>query len=157
MNLEIGCEPLSALLDDGLAELVRKHWEEVGVYKDEMPLEVDWGQYRRLEDQGTLKIFAARLNDELIGYNSFIVTHHLHYRSTLHALGDAIYVLPEKRRSGAGPLMIEFAEKQFARMASPGKCRIVYHDKAFLDYLGPLLKKRGYQHVENIYNIMVGA
>lgn len=148
-------ELLSGLLDDGLADLVRQHWEEVGVHKDKMPLACDWDRYQQVEDAGFLKILAARRGDELIGYNSFMVMPHLHYMTTLTALGDAIFVPVHLRRTGVGVELIDLAETGLAEMGKGGWVRIVYHDKAHLEYLGPVLRKRGYGLIESIFDKMV--
>lgn len=150
-------EPLSGLLDDGLATLVRQHWEEVGVHKDKMPLDCDWERYQALEDGKILKILAARRDDVLVGYNSFMVLPHLHYATTVHALGDAIFVPRALRHTGIGVELIDRAERDLTAQHAPGWVRIVYHDKAHLEYLGPVLRKRGYGHIEAIYDKMVRA
>ena len=158
MTLDLAWEPLAAMLDDGLADLVRAHWDEVGVFKEQMPLDVDWDGYRRQEMLGNLRLLGARIDEKLIGYNSFFVLPgHLHYKSTPHAMGDAIYVKPENRKSGAGPLMIIEAEAAIAKLYAPRFVRFVYHDKAFLDYLKPILEKMGYEHQENNFSKMVRA
>lgn len=151
-------EPLAGLLDDGLAHLVALHHAEVGVHKEEMPLDCDWEQYHDLDQKGILRTLSARLKGKLIGYNSFMTLKgHIHYRRTFHALGDAIFVHKDQRSTGAGPLMIDRAERDLAALAAPGYCRIIYHDKAFLEFLGPLLKKRGYTRQEDIWDKMVKA
>ncbi|HEX9472508.1 MAG TPA: GNAT family N-acetyltransferase [Bradyrhizobium sp.] len=158
MSLSIAWEPLAGLLDDGLADLVRAHWEEVGVHKDKMPLDVNWKKYQDQEDARVLRILAARLDDKLIGYSSFIVVGgHLHYWSTPHAHGDAIYVDKALRHTGAGIALIDRAETDLKAEFAPGYVRILYHDKAFLEFLGPVLRKRGYTHQENIWDKMAGG
>lgn len=154
---ELTWEPLSVLLDDGLEALVREHWEEVGVHKDKMPLACDWERYQEVEDKGILQILAARREGILTGYNSFCVLPHLHYRTTITALNDAIFVPRRHRISGVGVRLVERAEIDLATRYSPGWVRIVYHDKANLEYLRPLMERRGYGHVESIYDKMVRA
>lgn len=153
----IAWEPLASLLDDGMADLVREHWEEVGVHKDEMPLAVDWDKYQRLEDEGMLRVLGARRGKRLVGYNSFMVMPHIHYSGTMHALGDAIFVTTPARRSGVGVRLIQVAERLLAEIARPGYVRIVYHDKAHLELLGPTLRKLGYGAIETVYDKVVRA
>lgn len=156
-TLALEWEPLAVLLDDGLEGLVRAHHAEVGVYKDEMPLDCNWEAYQGSENSGMLRILAARLGGKLIGYNSFMVLRHMHYWSTWHALGDAIFVDRDHRKTGAGIQLIDRAERDLAKEVAPNKIRFIYHDKAFLDYLRPILTKRGYTHQENILDKMVSA
>ena len=151
-------EPLSILRDDGLAELVREHHAEVGVYKDKMPLDVDWAGYHEDEVAGTLRILGARIDGALIGYSSFYVLKaHRHYRSTVHAMGDAIFVRATHRRSGIGIELIDKAELDITQEFRGRWVRFWYHDKAFLERIGPVLKKRGYAHNENCWDKMARA
>ena len=150
-------EPLSILLDDGLAELVRQHWEEVGVHKDEMPLACNWDRYQNLEDQDILKILAVRADGDFIGYNSFLYLPNLHYDTTDFANGDAIYVLRARRSSGAGLALIDRAERHIAELANGRWCRIIYHDRHGVELLGPVLRRRGYVATDTVYSKMVRA
>lgn len=156
-SITLRWELLNSLRDDGLDDLVREHWREVGVHKREVPLVCDWDRYQALEDSGVLKILAARKGDALIGYNSFLVMPGLHYATTIHAHGDAIFVTKRYRKTGAGVFLIDRAETALADMARPGYVRIIYHDKAHLEYLGPVLRKRGYGAIETIYDKIVKA
>jgi len=142
-------------MDDGLPDLVERHWQEVGVYRDLMPLSVDWDQYLALADKGILRVVGARLRGDLIGYASYMVMPHIHYSATMHIMGDGIFVTKDHRASGAGVSMIDKAERDIPAEFAGRWVRIWYHDKAFLEYLGPVLKKRGYSHVENCWDKMV--
>ena len=146
-------EPLSILLDNGLAELVTQHWEEVGVHKDEMPLDVDWDGYFEDEEADKLRLLGGRIDGVLVGYHSlFIVKSHRHYKSTPHAMSDAIYVLPEHRKSGLGIELIDKAERDILGEFAPRYVRIWYHDKAGLRLLGPVLKRRKYGLIEECWD-----
>ena len=151
-------EPLAALLDDGLAELVRLHWEEVGVHKDEMPLDPDREGYQEDETAGKLRLLGGRIDGVLAGYHSlYVLKGHRHYRSTPQALSDAIYVLRDRRRSGLGLHLIDKAEQDIQAEFAPKWVRIWYHDKAGLRLLGPVLHKRGYGMIEEAWDKMVRA
>lgn len=157
-EIALGWESVGALLDDGLEDLVREHWKLVGEYKAQMPLAVDWDGYRRDEAAGRIRILSARLRDRLIGYNSFIVIPgHLHYRTTVHALGDAIFVTKKMWHTGAGAALVDRAETDLAEMFRGHNVRIRYHDKYDLRFLEKMLKKRGYRHSELILDKMVRA
>lgn len=151
-------EPLTTLLDDGLVELVRRHHEEVGVHKDEMPLDCDWEGYQRDEDEGKLRLLGGRIAGKLVGYHSlFVLKGHRHYNSTPHAMSDAIYVLREHRKSGLGIELIDKAERDIVAEFAPRWVRFWYHDKAGLRLLGPVLQKRGYGLIEECWDKIVRA
>jgi GNAT superfamily N-acetyltransferase len=150
-------EPLSSLLDDGLAAMVERHWHEVGVYKDKMPLSVDWERYYDIEAKGILKVLAARDGEELVGYASYMIMPHLHYSQTVHALNDAIFVYPERR--GLGVKMIRAAEKLLAALYPAQWVRIIYHIKTGVEaergtFL-PVFERMGYTAFETCADKMV--
>ena len=159
--LSFDWEPVSVLLDEGLAAIVEAHWREVGVHKDEVPLDVDWAGYQLDEDLGLLKLLAARRSDKLIGYASYYVRPHRHYKSTLHAGNDAIFVLPEER--GAGIALIRAAETMLAQLAWPTYpyIRILYHAKMALEAdrgtYAKVFERLGYSAFETTHDKVVKA
>lgn len=152
-------EPLDALLDDGLADIVARHWAEVGMHKEDVPLAVDWERYYRLEADGILKLMAARQDDRLVGYASFLVMPHMHYSTTLHAMNDAIYVDPDVR--GVGIKLIRAAEKALAELARPKPVRILYHAKLHVEKergtLARVFEALGYKAFETSHDKVVRA
>src|SRR6266851_6357508 len=152
--LTLEWEPLSGLLDDGLEALVAEHHAEVGVHKDTMPLAVDYDRYQLLEDQDILHCLAARRGETLIGYNIFLVLPHIRYARTLTASCEAIFVTQRHRKGGAGIRLIDTAEADLKLWAKPDYCRIVYHDRAGVELLGPVLKRRGYALRDLVYDKM---
>ena len=157
----IAFEPLSNLLADGLEEMLYDHWQEVGIDHDAVPLAPDWDHYRELEKQGILRIVTMREFDELIGYNFFFVNRHLHYRHTLHAVNDVIWLKPEKRKGLAGVRLLKDSEKM---LRATGVVKIIYHIKPHVllgvrqtGTVGNLLLHLGYRHAEECYSKILGA
>lgn len=130
-------EPLGRLLDSGIEELVRQEWQEVAVERDKMPLDLDWDQYQDLENCGLFRCCGAWRGKKLVGFNSFVTLKgHAHYRSTPHAMNDAIYVQPEER-GATGLRLILWCEKALVTMLLPQPVRIVYQVKAGLALWAP--------------------
>lgn len=134
--------------------LVREHWEEVSLDQGKIPLAPDYDGFQRMEDQGLLRTMAARRDGLLVGYNAFMVMPHLHYRHTLHALNDAIFVHPDERGSAGVRLILESERALF----EIGVVKIFYHAKLHVAVgarrsgtVGDILERLGYRHVENIY------
>lgn len=155
-----GWEPLACLLDDGLAECVERHWREVGVHMDDVPLACDWDKYEDLERKGILRVIAARRGSELVGYASFMVMPHLHYSTTLHAMNDAIWVQPERRGIGIG--LIKAAERALREVAKErgyDRVRVLYRAKLHVEAergtLGPVFERLGYRAFETEYDKIV--
>lgn len=128
-NLEIAWEPLDILLDEGIEDLVRREWEEVAVDRERMPLVLDWDEYRKLEELKLFRCMGCRRDGELIGFNSFVLMPgHLHYKTTPHAMNDAIYVAPTERGITGIRLILE-AERQIQALFAPKAVRVLYYSK----------------------------
>lgn len=151
-NYSFEWEPLAAALDSGLDDLVALHWAEVGRHRDKMPRYCNYDEYQRLEDAGLLRLLICRRRDKIIGYNSLIVTPHLHYWTTRHVNCDAIYVLPRYRRTRAGFALITAAEQV---LTTTEWTRFIYHDRSGIELLGPVLRRLGYELADLTYDKMV--
>lgn len=78
-----------------------KHWQEIAHYKDIL-LDPDFDMYLKMEDAGVLRVFTARDdNNVLSGYAVFFIKHNIHYKQSLQAVQDIIFIDPEKRGVGA--------------------------------------------------------
>ena len=96
-------EPMSRLLDEpNVGDLLHGHWEEVGVHKDQMPLDPDFERYVELNEAGLYRVWTARDGDMLAGYIGWFVQPHLHHRRTLTAVQDLYLLSPSHRRGLAG-------------------------------------------------------
>lgn len=137
-------ERVSDLWDEA-QPLLERHWEEIAHYKD-IPLEPMKEAYRRLDDAGVSFLLTARLSGELVGYYLSAIVPNLHY-GFLQAIQDVLFVLPEHRKSRIGVGLIRVGEK---RLHEAGARLIVHHVKVLHDF-GPLLKRLGYEHTEDIY------
>ena len=126
--LDIEWDKLKFLLRDGLDDLARAHWREVGVHQDEIPYAPDYEKFQELEDAGMFRILSVRKDDLLIGYSGFMIQPHLHYKTKLHALNDVIYV-DKAERGYPGIRLILEAENKLIAM---GIRRILYHSKTDL-------------------------
>lgn len=121
-----------------LEPLLWAHYDEVALYKDSVPLDVDWERYAALDQLGMLKVFTVRSGETLVGYAVFFVGPHMHYRRTSYANNDVLFVHPRYR--GAGIRLIRFAERALKEM---GVERILFHVKVDHDFR-PILHRMGY-------------
>lgn len=151
MTLALAWEPIDRLLDEGVEDLLFKHWKEVAMDRERIPLDPDWNRARALEAAKVLWTAALRRDGRLIGYNSMCVSPHIHYRSTLHAINDVIYVDPQERGL-AGVKLVRGVE---AMLKELGVVKVIYHAKIApiggKHTVGDLLAVLGYKHFENLY------
>lgn len=127
--------------------LLIAHYHEIALYKD-IPLAPDFETYRLLEAAGQLRVYSARNNAELIGYMVAIVRPHPHYKTSLTAMTDLLFVVQEERRGRVGVDLIRFAE---GRLKAEGVQVIIQHVKDYADF-GPLLERGGYRKFETLYS-----
>lgn len=178
-------EPLTSILESGLARLLRAHWLEVAHDQDEIDLDPDWEAYLADERAGRFVAWSARTEEKLVGYNAFFVVPHRHYRKAIFALNDVIYLKPEQRGSH-GLVLIAEAErglkelgvrkafyhvKEDSRLGSPaGDSLEAVEDLIELEDatgfklenapsnygLGTVLSALGYIHTENQFGKLLG-
>lgn len=94
--------------------LLEMHWVEIAHYPD-IALDPDYDHYVQAERKDMLRIFTARLGHELIGYAIYFVMPGLHYRKSLQAQQDILFLLPQHRKGRLGLRLIRHADEQLDR------------------------------------------
>jgi hypothetical protein len=121
-------EPWTGRFERDFSALIPFHWREIALYQDRIPLDIDYEQYRRLEFQHKLMVLACRdlETDHLVGYSIFIVVKHIHYKSTVFAMNDMLWLRPNYRRGLAGYRLVRESERVLRQM---GAQKINWHCK----------------------------
>lgn len=78
------------------APLFRAHWDLVGRHKDLIRLDVDVERWLKLEREGLVVAFSARIGWKLEGYALYLTTPSLNYRGHVFAYCHAIYIEPRE-------------------------------------------------------------
>lgn len=129
-----------------IAPLLEAHWREIAHYQDIL-LDPDWEFYAAIEELGRLRIFTARDDGRLVGYGVFFVSPNRHYRASIQAAQDILFVHPDYRGRTCGARLIKFCDEQ----CRAENIQVIYHHiKAAHDF-GPLLIHCGYELVDLIY------
>ena len=126
--------------------LFKLHYAEIARYLD-IPLDPDLGMYETVEAAGNLRVYSARHEGELVGYVIFFLRTHPHYKTSLHAHQDVLFLLPAYRKGLVGIRLIKFADKM---LGEEGVQVVSHHVKDYADF-GPILERMGYEKVETIY------
>jgi len=142
--VQYAVEDLTPLLQQELTPLLHKHWREIAHFQD-IPLNVDWATYYRVNGDGCLRICTARHEQQLVGYAVFFIRANPHYQDSLQAVQDVMFMLPAYR--GRGGALIDYAE---AQLRADGVQAIYQHVKDAFDF-GPLLQRLGYVPVERVW------
>lgn len=127
--------------------LLQQHYMEIAKYHD-IKLDPDVEQYKDIEDYGGLRFYTARTDEgTLVGYTAYFVRHNLHYRESLQAMQDVIFLTKEARKGLTGYKLIKFADEH---LKAEGVQIVYHHVKTKLDF-GSVLERLGYEPVEMIW------
>ena len=145
-TLRFSRETLSTIRSGQLEELLERHYREIAHFKD-IALDIAWDVYEMAEAQGKLRCFSARFGGDLVGYLAHIVNWNPHYRSSLQAIQDVIFIAPERRGLFAGSRLIAYAD---ACLAEEGVQAVYHHAKAAFP-MDSILKRNGYELVDTLW------
>lgn len=107
-------ESLTEALDD-LKPHFPAHWEELGLFRDKMPLDPQYQIYLQRDALGEAVLATLREDGAIVGYWVGFVAPGLHYRQTLTATMDICYILPRLRGMQNGVLLFDAVKKELQR------------------------------------------
>lgn len=137
-------ESLSDVQEE-VSDLLHAHWKEVAHYQD-IPLDVDWDAYHAADAIGTLRIYTVRTHDGLlVGYSVYFVRANPHYKGSIQAVQDVLFIHPDRR--GRGVRFIMWCDEQLRDLG----VQAVYHHVKKDHNFGPMLNRIGYELVDLIY------
>lgn len=134
-----------------LVPMWRKHWEEIAIHKDVIPLDPDIPEYQRMHAAGQLDVIVSRNEGRPVGYYISFVRPHLHYRTTLHAFTDVYYVLPDFRKGRCGIRLIEAAMKHWRERG----VKKAFSATKFALNMTPVFELLGWQSTENTLTVLL--
>jgi GNAT superfamily N-acetyltransferase len=125
--------------------LLLNNWIETGLSIAE--LDPDWTKYKTLEDVGALRIYLAKdkRDDAIVGYCVMILSNHLHYKTTIQALCDMIFIRPTRR--GFGKNFIAWIDE---KLKTEGVFA-VYRHATTKNRFWLMLERMGYKEQETTY------
>lgn len=129
-----------------------KHWREIALGHDKVPLDIARERYQHLCDNDLLHVVTARKDGVMVGYHVAIISGHLHYESTLHAITDVYFILPKYRLGFTGIRMFRYIESQ---MRQRGVKKLITGTKLHLD-IGAVLRFLGFAATETVYTKYIG-
>jgi hypothetical protein len=136
---------------DEMLPLLYRHWREVALNHDQVPLHIDEKRYADLDAKDALHIVTVRRAGTLIGYHVAFVSTHLHYASTLHGITDVFWIAPEHRHGVTALRMFQHVERELKAL---GVRKLFTATKLHLDQ-GPLFEHLGYRPVERLYSKLI--
>jgi len=125
-------------------ELLRDNWEETGLGWEE--LDPDWAKYEAMAANGALRIYLASTTDgEPVGYSVYFLSNHLHYKDSIQAVSDMIFIHPMHR--GFGKNFIAWIDTQLKNEG----VKAVYRHATVKNRFDVLLRRLGYDELETTY------
>jgi GNAT superfamily N-acetyltransferase len=100
---------------DELKTILPTHHAELALFKDKMPLDPQFDLYIARERAGELLFVTLREDAALVGYWISFIAPGLHYRSTLTATMDILYVHPDHRGNGGGFKLADVVKAELVR------------------------------------------
>jgi hypothetical protein len=143
-------EPLGPFVQEA-GSLFQGHYEEIAERTDVIKLDPDLKRYHTLENQNMLEVHTMREDGELVGYSLWFVVLHMHYKNSLTANSDILYINPKYRKGMTGVKFIKWSLEEIKKRKPQ---RIMFHVKPFLDY-SPILERLGANYFEKIYSIVM--
>ncbi len=95
--------------------IIDKHWAELALFKNKMPLKPQWEEYVIRENRGSLFLTTVRRDGEIIAYYITQVAPGFHYSETLVGTMDIAYVVPAHRNRGVAFPLFRCVEKELLR------------------------------------------
>lgn len=83
-----------------LRAIFPRHWQELALFQDRMPLDPQYDEYVVRERAGRLLLVTVRKDGKIAGYYTAQVAPGFHYASTLTGTLDIMYIVPEERERG---------------------------------------------------------
>ena len=141
------CESFAAIIPE-LVPFAPIHWAELAVHQRDVPLNMDWDRFVSMENEGRLHTLTVRHDGQLVGYHISIVSGHLHYKDTPHALVDLYYLAKDHRKHGVGANLFKHVHNSLRQL---GVVKIITGTKLHQDH-GRLLEHLGYTQTDATYS-----
>ena len=135
-------------IQEPIQELLQQHYEELTLHKNIMVLAPDWDQYKKHMDRGELSVLAAYFGSRLVGYSVFFLYKNIHYKNSIMAKNDVLFLSRPYRQGRMGINLIKRSEQHLKEL---GVSKVVWHVKCHSDFR-PILHRLGYADED----VMVG-
>ncbi len=107
-------EPIEPCLPELLA-LWPRHWEELAIFKDRIPLRPQTDEYIRRNMAGTLFLATIRWDGRMAGYFICNAAPGFHYGETLTGTMDIMWIDPDLRHRGLFLPLYRCVERELRR------------------------------------------
>lgn len=145
-GLIMGMEKVAGLWDE-LRPLLEMHYAEIAHFRD-IPLDPDIDTYNALESLGRFRAYIVRKDGQIVGYAGFLCGPALHYKGSLQACEDVVFVHPDHRRGYVAMRFLDYCHRD---LKAAGYEIAWHHVKKAHPALGVLLERSGFELVDLMY------
>ena len=145
--MKFALENLGKVKED-IKPLIEEHWEEIALDKGAIKLNPDWDAYGAYDFIGSLRVYTARENGQLMGYFVVLVSKSLHYKDHTFANNDIIFLKKEARQGLTGLKLIKYA---IHKLEAEGVSKIHINTKIHQPF-DVVLERLGFSCIERIYS-----
>jgi hypothetical protein len=110
MNITYQIEKYADVIEE-MEPLVLAHHIEEDPRANGDELVVNWDMYTALEEVGSFILATVRVDDELVGYLSFIISETPHMEGVLQAASDALFIDKHHRGNSLATTLITTIEE----------------------------------------------
>jgi GNAT superfamily N-acetyltransferase len=135
-----------------LKPLFPLHWEELGLNRDKVPLDPNYGEYLRRHHAGMVLMVTAREDGQLCGYSVNFIAPGLHYQRTLTLTTDIYWVKPDARGANIGVALFT----EVLRLAKARGVRLIHAGVKEHFSAAWLFEKLGFEKIESYYHLWIG-
>lgn len=140
-------EPFAPFLEE-VKPLLPRHYDELALDKDYVPLDPCYDEYHRLDALGRILTVTVRDQGLLVGYFVGFVGPALHYKTLLQLSLDIFWIAPEHRGQMGGLKLFKAVEREAKRR---GVGRMFVGSKCHKD-ASRLFEALGYTEVERYFS-----
>lgn len=151
MTTDIKVEKLFPVMDS-LGDLYQQHYEEVYGGENPYPLDINWDQYRKLDEIGMGLGLFAYYENIVVGYSINIITPTLHSRNVISCTNDVLYVDPLFRDTPLGLRLIKRTEEAAKQRGATAMIWYAPNNSS----LEKILYKKKYREWETVYTKDLG-
>jgi hypothetical protein len=131
--------------------LIDRQYEELVVDKDVLKLDINVDIYKELETLGITEFHVIKDNGIPIGFQCWLISKHLFYKSSLIATAQSLYIAPEYRK---GLFAFKFLKWTIDEIKKHKPQQITMPVTSTIDH-GALLERLGAVYFEKHYSIIL--
>lgn len=128
--------------------LMQRHWEEIALDRERIPLALDEPRYESMDAAGILHVLTVREDGGLVGYFIAFILPHVHYSTSGKMAFTDIYFMMSECRKGTNGFQL-FAEAEKSLVAA-GVSKIYLSTKVHRD-CGKIFESLGFTLTDRVF------